>query len=84
MDVQNIKEQVRGIILAEFLPGESAENLGDEVPLRTSGILDSVSTLKLVTMVEDRFGIAIEPHEASSEFDRIEDIAAVVARKASM
>jgi len=81
MDVQTIKDNVRGIILREFLPGESPENLGDDVPLRSSGILDSVSTLKLVTLVEDKYNIAIEPHEASSEFDRIEDIAAVVSRK---
>lgn len=81
MDVQAVKDQVRGIILAEFLPGESPENLGDDVPLRSSGILDSVSTLKLVTLIEDRYRITVEPHEASSEFDRVEDIAALVLRK---
>ncbi len=81
MDEQSIKDQVRGVILTAFLPGESPENLGDDVPLRSSGILDSVSTLKLVTMIEDKYNIAVEPHEASSEFDRIVDIAAMVKRK---
>ena len=51
-------------------------------PLRTGGILDSVATLKLVTFVEERFGIEVDAHEAGVEhFDRIEDIATLIARK---
>jgi acyl carrier protein len=64
------------------LPGEKPSNLLDQTRLRTSGVLDSLATLKLVTFVEDRFGIEIEAHEASVEnFDTIESIAALVDRK---
>ena len=80
--IQDIKEQVRQHILTEFLPGESPSNLKDDTPLRTSGILDSMATLQLVTYVEERFGIVVEAHEAGVEnFESINDIAAFVQRK---
>ena len=81
-DEQTIKDQIRDYILKNYLPGEDASNLEDDTPLKDSGILDSLSTLKLVTFVEETYGITVSPHEASSEFDRIEDIAALVQQKA--
>jgi acyl carrier protein len=76
------KEIIRQHILSTYLPGESAENLRDDTPLRTSGVLDSLATLGLVSFVEGEFGIELEAHETGIDtFDRIEDIAALVARK---
>ena len=50
--------------------------LKDDTPLRTSGILDSVATLKVVTFVEDKYGIEVEAHEAGvANFDTIDAIA---------
>ena len=80
-DDKAIKDQLRDYILQNFLPGEDAANLQDDTQLKGSGILDSVSTLKLVSFVEDTFSVTVEPHEASSDFERIEDIAALVQRK---
>ena len=48
--MDNVEETIRNYILTEFLPGESAANLKDDTPLRTSGILDSMATLNLVTL----------------------------------
>jgi acyl carrier protein len=82
MTTDNMKEEIRQYILSEFLPGEKAANLRDDTPLRTSGILDSVATLRLVTFVEERFGIQVEAHEASVEnFDSINSIAAFIESK---
>ena len=78
---QEIKDKIRDHILKEFLPGEDASNLTDDTALTSSGILDSISTLSLVKYVEDTFGLMVEAHEASADFDRIEDIAALVERK---
>jgi acyl carrier protein len=76
------KETIRAHILAEYLPGESPANLKDDTPLRTSGILDSMATLALVSFLEQRFGIEIDAHETGIEtFDRIDDIAALITRK---
>jgi acyl carrier protein len=79
--MSDIKDQIRDYILTNFLPGEDPSNLQDDTPLKSSGILDSVSTLKLVTYVEDTFKITVEPHEASSEFDQIDEIASLIERK---
>jgi len=80
--MENIKDELRQHILEEFLPGEKASNLKDDTPLRTSGILDSVATLQMVTFVEERYGIQVEAHEASVEnFDTIDGIAALVESK---
>ena len=80
--MERIKETIRGYILAEYLPGESPDNLRDDTPLRTSGILDSMATLSLVSFIEKTFDIEFDAHETGIEnFDRIDDIAALVARK---
>jgi acyl carrier protein len=80
--MSEIKNALREFIAANYLPGESPENLKDDTPLRTSGVLDSLSTLALVSFVEERFGVSLEAHETGIEnFDRIEDIAALIERK---
>jgi acyl carrier protein len=80
--MSDVKESIRQFILRTYLPGESPNNLRDDTPLRTSGILDSLATLGLVSFVEKEFGIELEAHETGGEsFDRIEDIAALVQRK---
>ncbi|MGE0593005.1 MAG: acyl carrier protein [Vicinamibacterales bacterium] len=80
--MDSTKEAIRTYILNEYLPGESPSNLKDDTPLRTSGILDSMATLNLVSYLEQTFGIQIDAHETGVEnFDRIEDIVALVASK---
>jgi acyl carrier protein len=81
-DVADVKNAIRQFILSKYLPGESAENLRDDTPLRTSGVLDSLATLGVVNFIEKEYGIQVEAHETGIDtFDRIEDIAALVARK---
>lgn len=80
--MEQVKNTIRDFILSEYLPGESAANLTDETPLRTSGILDSMATLGLVNFLEQRYGIMFDAHETGIEhFDRLEDIAALVVSK---
>jgi acyl carrier protein len=54
---------VKEYILANFLPGEEAELLTPSTELIRSGILDSLATLQLVTYLENRFGIELEPQD---------------------
>ena len=78
----NVREELRQYILSEFLPGENPSNLQDDTPLRSSGILDSVGTLRVVSFVEEHYGIEVQAQEASpANFDRIETIAAFIKRK---
>jgi acyl carrier protein len=80
--MSDVKETVRQFILTNYLQGESPSNLTDDTPLRTSGVLDSMATLGLVTFVEEQFGIELEAHETGIEsFDTIEAISNLVDRK---
>lgn len=79
-----IKEILREYILTTCLPGESPENLGDDVPLQTSGILDSLALIGLVQFVEKRFSAELDVYDTNVErFDTIEDIARTIQRKHS-
>jgi acyl carrier protein len=62
-----IKQDIKDYILAEFLPGESPDELTDSTPLISGGILDSIATLKLVMYVEEKYGVAFAPHEVDKE-----------------
>jgi acyl carrier protein len=63
MSMESIRETVRTFVLDNFLPGEDPRNLTDETELKESGILDSLSTLKLVTFLEERFGVEFEAND---------------------
>jgi acyl carrier protein len=78
----DVENTIRGFILNEFLPGEDPAELTDQTPLITGGILDSISTLKLVVFLEEHFGITVEAHEAGVEhLDSIRQIVDLIAEK---
>jgi len=79
-DVDDIKESLRSFILSEFLPGESAGNLRDDTPLVSSGILDSLKVLQLVSRIEDDFAVIVEPHE-TEKLDTINSIVRLIESK---
>jgi acyl carrier protein len=80
--MSEIADSIREFILVRYLPGESPENLRDETPLRTGGILDSLATLALINFIEERYRIEVEAHETDIDnFDRIADIVKFVERK---
>lgn len=77
-----INRTVQDYILREFLPGESPEELTDDTPLITGGILDSISTLKLVVFLEQEFGVTVEAHEAGVDhLDSVGRIAELIEKK---
>jgi acyl carrier protein len=77
-----VQEVVRSYILREFLPGVPASELTDTTPLISGGILDSLATVRMVAMLEERYKIEIEAHEASiTHFNTVTDIANLVREK---
>lgn len=58
--MENIRESVRQFVLEQCLPGEDPRNLKDDTELKETGILDSLSTLKLVTFLEERFSVEFD------------------------
>ena len=77
-----IRDAVREYVLTEFLPGEDPHALTDSTPLITGGILDSIASVKLVSFLEERYGVRFEAHEVSVDFlDTIDRINETVERK---
>jgi acyl carrier protein len=67
MEPSNIQATIKAFILKEFLEGEDPEALTDSTELISSGILDSLATLKLVTFLENTFDVQVHAHEADAE-----------------
>lgn len=80
--LEEIKKTIKEYILEEFLPGENPEELIDTTPLITGGILDSITTMKLVVFLEERFKIELQAHETGMDyFNTIADISKLVQSK---
>lgn len=80
--MDNVRETVRRFILDNFLPGEDASNLTDSTELKESGILDSLSTLKLVTFLEEQYKVEFEADDLDAgNLSTVATIAQLVASK---
>ena len=82
MNPEDIKSTIKKFILSEYLAGEDPAALTDTTPLMTTGILDSIAVLKVVSFLENQFDILIQPHEAVVEnLNTLSDIERFVAAK---
>ena len=79
---EEIIEGTRTYIIREFLPGESPDSLTTTTPLITSGILDSIGTVRLVSFLEEEYGVQLEAHEMGVDsLNTLADIAQLVVSK---
>ncbi|MBA3562432.1 MAG: acyl carrier protein [Gammaproteobacteria bacterium] len=62
-----VGQSVKDFILDEFLRGEDPDELTASTPLISSGILDSLATLKLSQFLEQHFDIQMAAHELDEE-----------------
>lgn len=78
----DIEQEVRSYILREFLGGADPEELENGTPLITGGILDSISTVMLVSFLEDRYGVEFQAHEMDADhLDTVDRIAGTIRSK---
>jgi acyl carrier protein len=83
LESDHIRNAVQEYLLGEFLPGEDPAMLTNSTPLITGGILDSISTVKLVSFLEERFHVRFEAHEVSVDYlDTIDQIVETIKQKA--
>ena len=67
--------------MREVLQGQESTSL-EGTPLISGGILDSISTVKLVGFLEERYGVEFEAHELSEDhLDSVQSIAELVRSK---
>ena len=80
--IEEITEPVKSFILETFLPGEDPEALEYDTPLISGGIIDSISTLKLVTFLEEEFDINVQANEMNADnLDTLSEITSFVLAK---
>ena len=80
--MDSTRDVVKRFILENFLPGEDPKNLKDDTELKESGILDSLSTLKLVTFLEEQFKVELEASDLdTSNLSSVTSIANLIASK---
>ena len=78
----DIKSATKAFILEEFLPGEDPAALDDSTKLISTGILDSIATVRMVAFLEESYGIELEAHEMSADrLDTLPEIAELVRSK---
>jgi acyl carrier protein len=76
----SVRAEIEQFIRENFIFGEVA--LAPETSFVEGGILDSTSVLELVSFLEERFGIAVEPDEINLEnMDSLSRVEAYVLRK---
>ena len=63
---EEIAAAVRDYLLREVLPGEDPSALTESTPLVSSGVLDSISTARLVSHLENQFGIRLKASEVNA------------------
>lgn len=84
MEIEKIKASLQTFLLQELLPGEDPALVTYTTQLVTSGILDSIATLDLVSHLEESYGIKVEAHEVGVEhLNTIDAIADLVLSKTS-
>lgn len=75
--VEDISKALRSYISKEFLRGAAPDAVTESTPLITGGILDSMAMAKLITFLEESYGIAIEVQEL--DFDRLNNVSNIAA-----
>lgn len=82
MTQDEVKLLVRSYVAQQFLPGEDPASITDDVKLVSDGIIDSLGSLKLVSWLEERFGVKVEAHEVDVDhLDTLDLISALVISK---
>lgn len=81
MEATDPKKAIRQFILNEVLETPDGD-LADDASLISDGLMNSLSTLKLVSFLEETFGIELAAHEISVKYlDSVNDITNFVAEK---
>ena len=81
-DLSEIKQTLTSYLVKELGDDEGSRQINDSTCLITGGFLDSISTIKLVAFLEERFKIQIRAHEMDVNYlNTILDIAKLVQDK---
>jgi acyl carrier protein len=81
-ETQEIRDAVRRHLAERLVPGDDPSSLADDRPLITGGLMDSITTVALITFLEQEYGVTFEAHEIGIDhLDTVALIAETVAGK---
>jgi acyl carrier protein len=76
------RDIIREFVVREFFAGREPPLLRADAKLVSSGVIDSVGTMRLVLFLEERFGIFIQPEDISTgSLDTLDAMTALVERR---
>lgn len=78
----DIRESIRGYIVANFLFGDASPLQNDAMSLLDNGIIDSVGVMELVAFLEQDHGLTIDDEDLVPEnLDSVDNLVRFVSRK---
>ncbi|MCB0401866.1 MAG: hypothetical protein KDD41_07270 [Flavobacteriales bacterium] len=78
------EEKVKAILLNGFIDVDNPDELRNDTPLISNGVLDSISILQLIDVLEKEFQVEFAAHEIDKDlFDSIDKITHLIAQKKS-
>jgi acyl carrier protein len=81
-DTEQQKAKIKSFLLEHLLKHKNIGSLADDTPLITGGLIDSISTMQLVTYLEKEFDVEYAPHEVDKDnFDSVQIIADFLSKK---
>lgn len=79
---ETITATVRQFVIEHLYNGQETAELGNDTPLISSRLMDSIVALKMVNYLEEKFSIEFEAHEVDQDnLDTIAIISAFVQSK---
>ncbi len=78
----DIREEIRGFILDNFMMGRDPQELTDSASLLELGIIDSTGVLELVGFIEEKFNIHVEDEDLVPEnLDSVDNLVSYIKGK---
>jgi len=82
MKTMELRDQIRGFVVENFLFGATEPLKDDEMSLLDNGIMDSVGVMELVAFLEQDMALSIDDSELVPEnLDSIQNLVGFVTRK---
>jgi acyl carrier protein len=76
----NIEADIKTYITSELLAKDSSSTLGESDPLVSSGRVDSMGLLQILSFIQERFGVDLMAVGSPHDFDSVTALAAAVRR----
>jgi acyl carrier protein len=78
----NFKEYIENFIIEELLLGNGRNYINPDESLISSGIIDSLALMRLITFVEEQFDVVVEDDEVLPQnFETINIISEFLSNK---